>query len=695
MEIEGQQRSISDTQSGSRSSVFAIDGVTNSVIDTYNQTGVVPHIERQFLMNRESGSFPYELLERLGTELLIEEYAPKIEHGRGTWIEIAQDERGRFTKEDALAMGWVAMARRVVNNYKAMLLTHEDGKMDSYGMLYFNANENPYNMHHGYAHDRRMERLLDMQFINDKQLRLGDGYWTIATYLVASQHDATQKMNTYRNQTEERTGERVLDEKQGHSIEAGIIPLILYKRLAKELHISESEAWEIAAGALFMSAGHDEPEKYQKAIRALEPAQINESILELYERYRSGTVDRTTISPNQWIGLMRIEKMARNKQGKESAYREDSTFGFPPDFELNHFGEIVEFMGMTDPILPDLTISRRDDLIRKAEAFLWADNSEFSAPAGEAFARKLETAYSVGRPLMLSDSENFRTYVNSLRARNNQEPFVEDASIVDHMFYDALMGPGNLKGDLNKFDSDLRRIVWELLHLDDYQNAFRRNYNKETAFLGALNCRKMLSELMQGKIDSFDRMILGNMASLGEKVMTRAGFSSKGINALRSITRKDGIFIKAVEKILSRKHGVLADKFSHIVNHEMEMRHAILDNWSNKPLNAGIMEEVTVVNPLDQSFKTSQKVEVYPDSQLLIFYQLMDKVINYLALQYGDHFGPVSSQEIARYEKMIEDGIASTMQPYGTYYSISSPDAMKYILPPHKNALKQIHSFAA
>lgn len=648
-------------------------------------------IELGLFVPREVEILSPEMRELIGVRTLLIEYASREEQGRGTFQPIEFDESPMFTPEDVDFMAEVGIARLFVNSYKTMILVHEDGTPSQYGRLAMDANENPHNLHHGAPHDRRAERMMDAQYTNILALRSPEvKQWVISSYLAASQHDITQKIVTYRNQKEGLKGKNAVDEKQGHALEAAFIPYLMRHRIAKELMVNHQEAERITAGMWFMTALHDEPDIYEKAIRCTDPVKAGETLDQIYARFKKGEVDLTTITKKQWVLMAVKEKMRFQKNGDPSLYNRDP-LGFVPELVEEYGDGIYELLNDNTPLFSNLTPEDREGLIQASLTYEWADTVEFSAPYAESLGRKLETKYSADRPLLCWDITALTDYVNFLRSEKGLEKLDAETDLADIMLYDAVEGTGNLRGDLQKLDSDTRRVIWELLHLNDWGSKFRREYNKDTAIMGILGLRNIVGGFMQGDITTFDNMVMKNCVKLGEKLLRRQGFSEKQLDFVRKTCGNSSTFMKIVEKYLMSKDEALGMRYKEIKEHTMKQRLDILTNLSveKKPITQTENEtkKMTIHTYQKQDETLPLEIEMYSSEQMVVFKRFLDKTVDILKEKYE-----VTDDEMNNYERLVNEEKPAPRQPYDTYLTTSTVDKMTLLKAPHPAAWAYVES---
>jgi len=259
----------------------------------------------------------------------------------------------------------------------------------TFGRLLDTAMNNPRLPTHNRDHLQRVEDHAVIMALNVVELRKQQELqpWLASLMLFVRWHDVDQLLSEQRNETRVKNSLPEFITKLGHGLGAATMLLALHKRYAEEANISVEDAWRVCAGAAAMILLHDNPEQFEKAVNARQPAwkwnKGHKQFLsgqELVSAFSLGNVDIFTLQPHQILELLRLTK---SKQGE---FMNNSLYGLHPFFEKEYRNDLKELDENKRPLLetivenPTLYSGWRKGFMTAAEIGIRADLDDMITP---------------------------------------------------------------------------------------------------------------------------------------------------------------------------------------------------------------------------------------------------------------------------------------------------------------------------
>lgn len=335
-------------------------------------------------------------------------------------------------KEGIEIEGEMALADRIGN--EARLLTFTDKKKSKAWTIADRARENPQVATHGHPHERRFERLVEMEIMNIGFLRHGPENikrWIQLPFIESWTHDLDQAITEQRN-IEDGTNLRT---KAAHGEAGAVIAWLLLPVLEKAGEFSRPEAVRLTVGVMVADMLHDKPELIQKRLTSLvTAADLRENPEALMSAWEKGAVNIFSFTLKD---LMIVLRLGKTRAGFVTEKTPNGLY--PATDEV--YRKQLKVMGEDDSQTFAERLRFKDE--NDKQAFLHtlvvgevADLLDMLIPPGESLLRKLLTPLNESRPLIRNTGvENF----------------------MDSVF----TGPGNLAA---KEDSFFRRAMWEIFH---------------------------------------------------------------------------------------------------------------------------------------------------------------------------------------------------------------------------------------
>ncbi len=523
-------------------------------------------------------------------------------------------------------VGRMDIADRASNGLRLAVIhdTRNTSRPSEFGSMLTRAFNNPTLSDHNHEHSRRLERWLETMMLNIGELRHSHSifHWIDSTILFSYWHDADQLLTLERNIEEKRD----LSVKKGHALAASVMLLALHRRYAIERKVSIHDAWEICAGAALMTLKHDEPERFMQAMSGTKQAYTIVSGERQYlkgealkKAYDHNDLDIFTLTPGQLVELLRRIKKKHGFIDEKG----ESIYGLLPAFEKEYAGELKKLKGNFRPIVETITDEEKRSFRLAATASVMADVFDMVTPPMEALLRKMNTQYSLQRLFFqMSSQEEMMRYI------------AEEA--------------GNVP---NNVDSDTRRVLWELMHLEHLQDSvvtdsrLVRGVNRDSAIMGALAFRDIGSRLMRGDVSDIAKIYQKRKESIAQKALSKANLpfikswllmhDYRNVHNLRLLTEElHRMGAEAQARILEQKFSQLDQEAKDIVA-----------SLTQKPDGEGI--------------------KIYSALQIMEFQNLCDTVIAHLMKKYA-----VNPKRLKRYRSKLARGQYPGITPYTTYDSL-------------------------
>jgi hypothetical protein len=525
---------------------------------------------------------------------------------------------------------WMDIADRTTNGLREFLKIDKEGKESKFGAIYFQAMENPDSSDHNYPHNRRIERWIEAFLLNIGKLRHEQSLmpWIDSMFLYGYFHDVDQVLSLQRNQSLPK--ENQFNVKKGHALAGAVMILAMHKRYAEVSGLRTNEAWRRSAGAAFMILKHDEPERFMNAISARQPAYKiidDEKILlfkdELMDLFNKNVLDLVTLSPSQLVDLLKMVKEKNGFLGNESAY------GLLPEFEQEFAEELRELAGNNEPLFIEISPSERQSLNIASEVAVRADLMDMISPPAEAMLRSLLTQWSEKRPF-------FRTEVN------------------DNDLINSIMeGEGNL--DTN--DSDVRRLLWEFVHNDEFhsespvgRSRFKKKVYKDNALTGLLMFQRIGSRLLRGDFTDVERVY-----EFREDSLIRKAFLKSGINPFRT-----ELVLGKLKKVYPERDRYVQSVTTYLGN--LGQNQTVANNLPQE-LTDLVYEKDNIIYSYER--KTKQHRYQYADSDISRFNNICEAVLNKLIQTHQ-----VSHKQLRKYRRMVAKYEYPATVPYRSYDSL-------------------------
>lgn len=308
--------------------------------------------------------------------------------------------------------------------------------------------------------------------------------------LFADLHDSGQLLTLQRNIDEDRKDEsaqknKKLNAKQGHGLEAAGMTLALAPRYAEVNGISLECAREICAKAAVMFIRHEDIYSFEDSLKGREVPKKEHDVTELELLMKENRLDLMAISPKDILTLVKSEKV-RGKFPVDDANPFD--FGFDPGFQTEFASELANLSKDEKPLFESTPTQTRESLCVAAHVALAPDIIAMTAPAEQALERLMLTQYSQNRPFYIGPKE---TVIDLIRN-----------------------GDGNGFGESMKLDSDVYRILWQLVHQEHLllnnpvfsSHEAMKNYLRVNALNGISLLKLVGRQFMNGETDILDNI---------------------------------------------------------------------------------------------------------------------------------------------------------------------------------------------
>jgi hypothetical protein len=466
---------------------------------------------------------------------LLKEIAPEDALGRNT-IRLKAYERPEWNQDHLKVAGAIDWSKRVINGIR-INIGYQRGNLEPsvYGIRLDAAIENEQLSDHNFSHTRRSERALVATIFNTPELHSEAARrWYDSAFMAVNFHDWGQLMSIYAKEVE---GKAIKKVKPGHALDGALQALVYKDRLIEASLYDQENAWDIVKGAAFMMMDHDRPEAISQTLAgSISAVGLNDD--ETFVHFQQHQLDLTTISPCQMLMIMKRQKIEGN------AMPPDSLYGFDHDFETEYADILSHLAQDSQPLFERGQLSNEDKagLHLMTEAFVDADVEDMVSPTFDAIYRTLLTEYSRGRPLIITDSQEFRSYVNSELKKKNKPQLEEDASYADYFIALVVHGDGNTPKEFAAQDCDLRRLLAEFamitendtqLHTTDYT----KEKHRVNALMGVLAVHDVVSRLAQKDYSVIDESSRKSRLLLVRKALKRSGIKTEERYHLEAVAR--------------------------------------------------------------------------------------------------------------------------------------------------------------
>ena len=310
-----------------------------------------------------------------------------------------------------------------------------------------------------------------------------------ALFLFPYTHDGfDQQTSSVRNAVFKEKGIPIsLPVKKGHGVASGVMLMAQASRYAESCGITFEEAWNIISPAAIMTMRHDIPEKFEETFGDKSiPTEIQLTLEgeELIEPFEDDKLDLLTLSPKQYVEILRMQKYPYGFIG-DFGEEGKSIYGLSPEFEAEFKDELSQLNASTSPLMENLSDSRRTRLKTLTEIAYFSDTADMISPWLYQFGRTFLTDYSRRRAWSIFNGK--------------EQPTVDDA------FGMIIEGPGFQPAD------DMR-LLWELVHANGTDSKLNKipwviQFHKDHTILGAML-----------------------MVSLGERIMEIGELSEDDLN---------------------------------------------------------------------------------------------------------------------------------------------------------------------
>ncbi len=349
------------------------------------------------------------------------------------------------------------------------------------------AMDNPELNDHNHVHTDRVKRYTDFIISGLPQTsQRSIQPWLDSVALFAEFHDLDQLLALQRNIDENRLGSSELNVKKGHALGGALMILVLSNQYAEINHIPPNEARRICGGAALMMLRHDDIGAYSQALRGERQALPTDGLDDLYQSFKDGNLDLTSLSPMQLFGFIRKEK------GEVNFPLDSTKIGLHPDFE-NGFQRRLDELSQDRSVLVRVEDESRAGLNGAAEIALAGDIIDMIIPPTVAQERTFSTQYSQNRPFFADD----------------------EASRLIKLIKE---GDGNGNGKELPYDSDVYRILWQVYYLDNLllKNSIFQDHDrlKNVLEVNTFNAIELLrhigNHVMRGDFSIFDQFNNGS-----------------------------------------------------------------------------------------------------------------------------------------------------------------------------------------
>lgn len=439
------------------------------------------------------------------------------------------------TREGIRIEGEMALADRVGNETRwRMINDKEKGKA---WKIFLRARENPANSDHGWPHERRMERLIEMivmgvDFLRHDKENIKN--WIQLPFIYSSNHDMDQVITEQRN-IENKTE---LKPKAMHGEAAGAMAWLFKPFLGKSGEIEKQQLLREVVGLIIIDMLHDKPELIQKRLTSqVTAASLRSNPENLYQAWEKGEVNVFSFT---LADLMTVLRMGKEKAGFVTA---ETPNGLCPDIEKIYkkqlksmsedysqtFGEMIAFKDEND----------KKAFLHTLDVCVITDFLDMLVPPRESLVRKFLAPVSRKRPL-------FR-----------KMPVGEFKNLI-------ISGEGNIPPEN---DFDLRRFMWEVFHTFDFLR--QSSVGKHTFVQRILDTllvenisfiKQTMPDLMQSntvEIDAITNERLKRLDIKAKRRMFESGFPPEKLaRAERELKEQHEALLKILsEKSVSNESG--------------------------------------------------------------------------------------------------------------------------------------------
>jgi len=405
-----------------------------------------------------------------------------------SWLELIPAAREGIQIE-----GEMALADRIANETRELAFRNKD-KGGAWEIA-CRARENPLVAGHGFPHERRAERLIEIIIMGVSFLRHGPENikrWIQMPFLQSWTHDLDEAITEQRN-IEEGTN---LKPKAAHAEADAAIAWLVLPFLEKAGEFSHAEAVRLTAGVMIGNMIHDKPELIKKRLSSkVTAASLRDNPEALFEAWEKGKVSVFSFT---LADVMTVLKLSKAKAGFVT---KESPNGLYPTIEEIYKKRLKTMSADNSQTLGELLglINENDKkaFLHILDVFQIADQLDMLIPPRESLLRKLLTPLNRFRPLI----------------RNTE---------VRIFMHAVNYGKGNL---LPHEDSVFNRAMWEILHThkllqnsligsDPFmQNLFYSLFAENLQFF-----RETIPDLLHNNVEEIHKIYDGRM----EKIRIKA-----------------------------------------------------------------------------------------------------------------------------------------------------------------------------
>lgn len=532
-------------------------------------------------------------------------------------------------------------------------------------MIMTEAYNNPLFSHHNHDHNRRVELILESLMLNVGELRHGiydqttgekrtDSiyHWIDSSLLYAYWHDVDQLLTLQRNLMEKRSEETKLPPKKGHALAAAVMMLALHQRFRYERKVDTHRAWEMCAGAAAMIMVHESPERLTARLVARELAyRINEqgqrellSGKKLFDAYNNDRLDIFSLAPSQLMELLREEK----KEGGFIKEEDQKSYGLHPFFEEEYAEELNDLADNNDPLIRKMTDSLRSSFDLAAEATVRADVIDMIAPPVESILRTIHTERKVPRPFLRKD-ENIEKFLQSILSGGGELPEEED--------------------------SDVRRILWEYVHVEHIsadtmiaKNRYVKDLSRENSIMGLLALYDIGRQIIQDEYAVFDHIYDQRIRMLGGKILRRA------FGAVRST-------------LFQLAHKNTTDYQDKVIKELRKNNKTDLINQYFEKVGQLQEEKGKIISIL----RSKRPEDGYTEANLSFFEGSVNGILKAVCERYGLVVKDVRDKKLAGYRLRLKKGLYPSSIPYDTWDSIGKWPPATLVASIGEITLQQVH----
>jgi hypothetical protein len=391
--------------------------------------------------------------------------------------------------------------------------------------------------------------------------------------------------------------------------------------------------------------------------------------------------------------ILQTEKELQRWVKHEINWQYVNVTGLDPLFEYEHIVELVAMSNNHSQLLPNVSDEERTLVNLAKETVVRADWFEMFVPPFPAFIRTETTDYAKKRPFLQMGHDGLMDMRALLLQRDSslQDIFPDTLDDTDLFLAIAEYGPGNFSKELEPFDSDIRRLLFEFLHSAlpsgtfIEKNPFIIRVTEENELMGLYVLREAGRQILGGRLDFLHKHYQDRIDTICQKALAHAGYGDGFIQNLLSTIRLDAI----------------SRYFAHAksTNRLIEMTSAyIKKREGNAPLIARFENAVRVLQKEEQmiafhlakteppsQLDSSQPIlEQQSDETQARFIAMMDRLIERrierIRQQRKERGQRFTDRQVRALRQAAVNGLFAPSTPYTSYDSIANPDQMKTLV---------------